>query len=256
MDSGSRVATACSDVSGHCDGHPTITSHWCSLCWWDQGDAFMVGQLAAAYPPPSMHIAFVMPSSTSWLFSVRQLSKFSQGWPGMVHWGPPKHPPRTSKAPFRTPISPRRRKTSEVGKQTSEVQKRTSEVFKKKTSEVIETTSEVSKEHFWIRPRTAKMQRNKNKESHYVNPLEKQLLKFWEKASEVSKTRLQKEKQTTSEVQQQQKQLQKFFRLWLGSPLWKLWWAPLEGMVGSPGFWILPWGILNWADSGFWIGSH
>ena len=52
MDSGSRVATACSDVSGHCDGNPTITSHWCSLCWWDQGDAFMVGQLAAAFSPP------------------------------------------------------------------------------------------------------------------------------------------------------------------------------------------------------------
>ena len=51
MDSGPLVATGCSDASGHCGAIPTITSHWCSPCQWDQPDAFREWPLAATYSP-------------------------------------------------------------------------------------------------------------------------------------------------------------------------------------------------------------
>ena len=83
----------------------------------------------------------------------------------------------------------------------------------------------------------------------------------WRKTSEVFQKSFWGFENETSEGKannfwSSKKKLQKLFRLWLGSPLWKLWGAPLEVRVGSPGFWILPWGIPKWADSGFWIGSH
>ena len=59
--------------------------------------------------------------------------------------------------------------------------------------EVSKKTSEVVRElpKYW-----------KPTENHYVNPLAKNFWSFSKKASEVSKTRLQKEKQTTSEIHQ------------------------------------------------------